>query len=74
VQPVGDFNASWSKVKHWPPTAKILVLAASVNLSAQTVILGTTNNLSSSTTLQTQTMVFPALFWEVFTILLMEIG
>lgn len=74
MQPVGDFNANWSNVKHYPPAAKILVLAASVNLRAQTVILGTTNNLSSSTTLQTQTIVFPALFWEVFTIRLIEIG
>jgi len=55
--PVGDFSASWSKVKHFPPAATILLRTASENFRPTTVNLGTTSILSSSTTLQTHTIV-----------------
>ena len=60
--PVGAFWANWSKVKQLPPAAKILFLADSVNLKAQTLSLGTSKSLLSSTTVQTATTVFFSCF------------
>lgn len=58
--PVGAVWASLSKVRHFPPAAKILFFADSVNFKAQTVIFGTTSILLSSVTVQTQTAVTPS--------------
>jgi len=44
---------------HEPPASSILNLAYSEKARAQTVIFGTSKNLSSSRTLQTHTAIFP---------------
>ena len=48
---------------HCPPAAKILLLADSEKERAQTVIFGTSSNLSSSRTLHTQTAILPECFY-----------
>ena len=47
---------------HTPPAASNLLLAPSEKDSAQTVIYGTSNKRSSSSTLQTTTAIFPSVF------------
>tara|TARA_B110000503_G_scaffold116569_1_gene175838 strand:- start:304 stop:492 length:189 start_codon:yes stop_codon:yes gene_type:complete len=59
---------------HYPPAASILFLAFSVNFKAVIVIFGHTANLSSSTTLQTQTIDLFVFYLTDLTILLIEIG
>lgn len=58
--PVGALNANWSKVKHSPPAFKILALAPSVNLRAQTVNFGITRTRLSSVTVDTVTTILPS--------------
>jgi len=72
--PVGHFKASWSNVRHFPPAAKILCLAFSVNLKAQTVSLGTWRSLTSLVTVQTQTAIWFSLPFMCLAILEMLIG
>ena len=55
--PVGHLVASWSKVMQDPPAARTLLLAPSEKERAQMVIFGTSSNLSSSNTLDTQTAI-----------------
>jgi hypothetical protein len=52
--PLGLFKANWSKVVQNPPFWVILALALSVNLKAQTLIFGHSNNLVSSVTVPTK--------------------
>ena len=57
--PVGALIANSSKVMHFPPFAVILFLADSENLSAQICNpFGNESMRSSSSTLQTQTIIF----------------
>jgi hypothetical protein len=51
--PLGLFKANWSNVVQNPPALVILALALSVNLKAQTLILGTSKSLTSSVTVPT---------------------
>lgn len=56
--------ANWSKVMASPPFLTILALAELVNLKAAMVALGKSNNLMSSVTVPTTTMVLSAApFW-----------
>ena len=48
---------SWSRVRHFPPALTIFARAVSVNLSAATVILGTSRSLLSSVTVATETTI-----------------
>lgn len=62
--PFGALKANWSKVMTSPPAFKILALAPAVNLKAATVAFGNSNNLLSSVTVPTTTMVLSAApFW-----------
>ena len=72
--PVGHLVASWSKVMHDPPAARILLLADSEKERAQTVICGTSSNLSSSNTLETQTAILPEWFYIFLAINERDIG
>merc|ERR1719400_1910726 len=58
---------SSSRVMHLPPALVILALAASVNLSAATVSLGTSIILSSSVTVETTTTVLSCFSPRCFT-------
>lgn len=49
--------ANWSKVKHFPPFSKILFLAVSVNLRAQTLSFGHSSSLTSFVTVEHTTIV-----------------
>lgn len=52
--PEGLLIASWSKVVTSPPAARILVLALSVTLKAQTLSLGNSPSLTSSVIVPTR--------------------
>jgi len=69
--PFGLFNASSSKVMHWPPAASILFLALSVNLNAHTLTFGQVKSLTSSVTEPTtaKTVSFPLIFYWNYTFL-----
>ena len=59
---------------HEPPAASILFLAYSEKARAQTVIYGTSKNLSSSRTLQTHTATLSLLFFIFLAMLERDIG
>merc|ERR550539_394526 len=65
---------SSSRVMHLPPALVILAPAASVNLSAATVSLGTSIILSSSVTVETTTTVLSCFSPRCFTSLVRERG
>ena len=72
--PVGHLVASWSKVMQEPPAATTLLLAASEKERAQTVIFGTSSNLSSSNTFETTTAILPEWFYIFLAINERDIG
>ena len=72
--PVGVCMTSSSRVMHLPPALVILALAASVNLSAATVSLGTSSILSSSVTVETTTTVLSLFSPRCLTSLVRERG